>query len=127
MSEWFDVKDSGKREEYDSGMVRDTDEGKTLWHLVADGPMLKRYAEHLTKGAAKYTPRNWMKARGEEEYDRFRESAYRHFMQWYLGEGTEEDHASATLFNMNGAEYVAAMMSEGPDPAFLSIRASGPQ
>ena len=49
--------------------------------------------------------RNWMKAREQEELDRFKESALRHFLQWYDGD-TDEDHAAATIFNMNGAEYV---------------------
>lgn len=101
----FEVKDSGERKQFDSGMVRDVTEGKVNFALVADGPLLRRWAVHLTKGAKKYSPRNWMKARGQEELDRFRESAFRHFMQWYYGE-TDEDHAAAVVFNMNGAEYV---------------------
>lgn len=100
----FEVKDSGKRETYDSGMVRDTDEGKVRYDLALDGPMFDRWAEHLTKGAKKYKPRNWMKASGQEELERFRQSALRHFLQWYRGE-VDEDHASAVFFNINGAEY----------------------
>lgn len=101
----FAVKDSGKRTQFDSGMVRDITDGKTDYALVLDGPMFERWATHLTKGAVKYEKRNWMKAEGREEYDRFRESAFRHFLQWYRGE-TDEDHAAATIFNLNGAEYV---------------------
>jgi hypothetical protein len=101
----FDVKDSGKRMEFDSGMVRDVDEGKVRYDLVLDGPMFVRWATHLTKGAVKYEARNWMKATGEAERDRFRQSAVRHFIQWFLGD-TDEDHASAVFFNINGAEYV---------------------
>ena len=107
----YTVKDSGKRAEFASGMVRDVDENKTLWSLVADGPMLERYARHLTAGAAKYSPRNWMLAEGEAEYQRFRESAFRHFMQWYYGE-VDEDHAAAVWFNINGAEYVKGNTDE---------------
>jgi len=102
----YETKDSGKRQEFDSGMVRDTTDGKTMWHLVADGPMLKRYAALMTRGAVKYTAGNWLKADGAEERARFRESAFRHFMQWFLGE-TDEDHAAAVWFNINGAEMVA--------------------
>jgi hypothetical protein len=109
----FVIKDSGKREEFTGGMVRDTDEGKTYWSLVADGPMLRRWAVHLTKGAVKYVKRNWMKATGEAEYDRFRESAFRHFMQWYYGE-RDEDHAAAVFFNINGAEYVRETIEASP-------------
>jgi hypothetical protein len=107
----FIVKDSGKRELFDSGMQRDTTEGKRLWHLVMDGPMLPRWADQLTKGAVKYEARNWMKADGDGEYERFRESAFRHFMQWYLGE-TDEDHAAAVYFNINGAEFVKSKIGQ---------------
>jgi hypothetical protein len=86
-------------------MVRDTVAGKILYALVASGPMLKRWATHLTKGAEKYERDNWLKAAGPEELDRFRDSAFRHFIQWYYGE-VDEDHAAAVYFNINGAEYV---------------------
>src|ERR1700679_2396621 len=108
----FVVKDSGKRQEFKSGMVRDTTDGKIEWHRVADGPMLERWADHLTKGNTKYPDTapgvpNWTLAQGNEEYQRFRQSAFRHFMQWYYGV-TDEDHAAATFFNINGAETVNA-------------------
>lgn len=99
------VKDSGERAQYDSGMVRDTATNKVDYSLILDGPMFKRWAQHLTNGAIKYAKRNWMKASGNAELDRFRESALRHFVQWYYGD-TDEDHASAVYFNINGAEYV---------------------
>lgn len=105
MNTEFVIKDSGKRDEFAGGMVRDTTEGKINYALIADGPMLKRWAIHMTKGATKYTKRNWMKAQGQEEYDRAKESAFRHFLQWYFGE-RDEDHASAVIFNINEAEYV---------------------
>lgn len=101
----FVVKDSGQREQYDSGMVRDTAEGKTDYTLVLDGPMFERWAEHLTKGAVKYAARNWMKAAGDAELERFKQSALRHFLQWFRGD-VDEDHASAVFFNINGAEFV---------------------
>lgn len=117
----FTVKDSGQRQEFAGGMVRDTTEGKTHWHRVADGPMLRRWAEHLTKGADKYPDvepgkPNWTLANGEEEYQRFKQSAFRHFFQWYIG-NRDEDHAAAVLFNINGAEYVREKLdAECTDP-----------
>ena len=101
----FHVKDSGARHQFDSGMVRDVTTGKVDYSLVLNGPMFDRWAAHLDKGAIKYTKRNWMQANGQAELDRFRESALRHFLQWFRGE-TDEDHAAAVLFNVNGAEYV---------------------
>lgn len=103
----MEIKDSGKRESFESGMVRDIATDKIDYTLVVDGPMLKRWAEHMTNGAKKYEKRNWMKANGEEEYKRFKESAFRHFIQWYYGE-LDEDHAAAVFFNVNGCEYVLA-------------------
>ena len=115
----FIIKDSGKREEFPGGMVRDTQEGKVEGDRVSEGPMLRRWGEHLTKGAVKYpdvTPgvANWTLAGGELEYIRFRKSAWRHFMQWWNGE-VDEDHASAVFFNINGAEYVKEVKDDGQD------------
>lgn len=105
----FETKDSGERKQFASGMQRDTNTGKTRYELVFDGPMLKRWAELDTRGAVKYEARNWMKASGEAELERFRESAVRHFVQWLYGD-TDEDHAAAVFFNINGAEYVKAKL-----------------
>jgi hypothetical protein len=105
MGDSFVIKDSGRRELFVGGMVRDTAEGKTNYALIADGPMLRRWAVHLTKGALKYDARNWMKARGQAELDRARESAFRHFIQWFDGD-RDEDHAAAVFFNINECEFI---------------------
>jgi len=99
------IRDSGVREDYPSGMRRDTQEGKTNYLLALDGPMFRRYAEHMSKGAVKYGPRNWQLADSEEELERFRQSAFRHMIQWLDGDRTE-DHAMAVVFNLNAASYV---------------------
>lgn len=101
----FTIKDSGQREQFGSGMVRDTEDDKVDYTLIADGPMLERWAVHLTKGAKKYSARNWMKAEGEEEASRARRSLFRHFIQYMRGD-TDEDHAAAIFFNVNLIEYV---------------------
>jgi len=110
--EEFQVKDSGERKLFGSGMVRDTATGKVDYTLAIDGPMFNRWATHLTRAClqpdgspGKYPPRNWMLATGEEEYERFRQSAFRHFLAWMDGD-RDEDHAAAVFFNINGAEYV---------------------
>ena len=112
----FEVKDSGVRETFDSGMVRDTTAGKVDYLLLRDGPMLHRWAAHITKGAGKYEKRNWMQAQTEEEVLRFKESACRHFEQWLAGD-LSEDHAAAVFFNINGVEY-----TKGREPSDLSER-----
>lgn len=91
-------------------MVRDTCTGKPDVDRVLDGPLLLRWAEHLTKGGAKYPDvapgvPNWTLAQGVEEAKRFRRSAVRHLIQWANGD-RDEDHAAAVVFNLNGYEYV---------------------
>lgn len=104
MADKFVVKDSGAREEYPSGMRRDTQEGKPDYTLIHIG-FLTRLAIHLGKGAIKYGEGNWMLANSEDEMKRFRKSATRHLMQWLSGE-EDEDHAMAVVFNIMAYEYV---------------------
>jgi hypothetical protein len=105
----FVVKDSGQRESFAGGMVRDVTTGKVDYTLVLDGPMFERWAAHLTKGAVKYGRGNWLLAEGEAERQRFRESAFRHFIQWMRGDD-DEDHAAATMFNINGHEELKSRL-----------------
>jgi hypothetical protein len=114
MSDTFEIKDSGNRAEFGSGMVRDTAEGKINFLSVRFGPMLRRWAAHCTNGRVKYPDPepgipNWTLAEGPEELNRFRESAARHFEAWLAGE-RDEDHAAGVFFNINGAEYVRDKM-----------------
>src|SRR5688572_25287215 len=101
----FIVKDSGQRQQFPGGMVRDIETDKTDYTFIMDGPMFDRWAEHMTKGAKKYGDRNWMKANGEVELARFRRSAIRHMRQWMRGD-QDEDHASAVFFNINCYEWL---------------------
>lgn len=106
----FQIKDSGNRQEFDSGMVRDTADDKVDYSSLAFGPMMYRWAMHCTKGRIKYPdPKpgvpNWTLAKGMAEYLRFKASAFRHFMAWFWGL-RDEDHAAGVFFNINGAEYV---------------------
>lgn len=104
MSNEFVVKDSGKRQNYASGMRRDTQEGKPNYNLI-DKDFLYRLAMHLTRGAEKYGRENWRLANSREEMLRFQDSAFRHFMQWMNGEN-DEDHMAAVAFNLSAYEYV---------------------
>jgi hypothetical protein len=107
----FTIKDSGKRKEFSTGMVRDS-EDKIRYDLIYM-PMLTRWADHMTKGAQKYSPNNWMKAETPEELSRFMESSFRHFIQWFTNANDGEDHASAVFFNISGAELVKEKL--GPE------------
>ncbi len=98
-----------RAEEQASGVVRDTDENKVNYDLIYDGPMVLRWAAHLTLGVSARGKRNWMKANSPEDQERFRESASRHFNQWRDGK-LDEDHAAALFFNVNGHEYVRGLL-----------------
>lgn len=104
------MKDSGKRKTFDSGMMRETSEGKPRYDLIW-APGLKKLAIHMELGGRKYSPRNWEIASSKEELERFREACFRHFMQWWQGE-EDEDHLSATIFNLWGAENCRGNMSK---------------
>jgi hypothetical protein len=116
----FVVKDSGERQSFESGMVRDVETAKTDYTTVFNGPMLDRWATHLTKGAQKYpnladgSP-NWMLAQGPAEFQRAGRSLLRHVRQYLRGD-KDEDHAAAIFFNVNLREYAADRMArEGAD------------
>ena len=113
----FEIKDSGERKEFESGMVRDTGRDKPRYFRCLAGPMLQRWAEHLHKGQKKYSDvsigvSNWTLAKGEEELQRFKESALDHMIDWLNGK-VDEDHGAAVFFNINGAEYVKEVMRDG--------------
>lgn len=107
----FITKDSGKRQDYASGMRRDLQEGKPRFDLIVPQSipytetMLYRWAMLMERGMVKYGYRNWELANSEEELIRYYSSAFRHFMQWMSGE-EDEDHAAAVMFNIQAAEYV---------------------
>lgn len=126
--EKYEIKSGGERQTFDSGMQRDVDATKVRDDLVYDGPLLERYAAHLTAGAQKYSPRNWMKANSIDEMERFRESASRHFKKWMRGD-RDEDHMAAVVFNLNGYEYVRDRLLSDPmldEDMRASVRRGGP-
>lgn len=90
----FITKDSGSRQEFESGMVRDTQEGKPRYDLIPTGP-LKRLADLYARGAEKYDDDNWKKG---QPYSRAYASLFRHLMQWRNGD-TDEDHLAAVAWN----------------------------
>lgn len=125
----FETKDSGKREEYESGMRRDVQEGKARFDLlVTDGlpydeQFLYRFASLLSRGATKYGERNWQLADSDDELSRFRASGFRHFMQWMCGE-TDEDHAAAVAFNLMAAEYVKWKLANATEEVSTEVEDS---
>lgn len=103
----YEVK-GGEKQQSESGMERHVEAMKIDYSLALDGPMFERLALHLSKAlkcnGGDYDERNWMKASTQEDADRFKRSAVRHFYQWMRGD-QDEDHAAAVMFNINGYEY----------------------
>lgn len=112
------TKDSGQRQDYPSGMRRDLQDGKPRFGLIFpkgiayEDQLLTRFAGLLERGAAKYGANNWQLADSEEELDRFRESGLRHMIQWACGE-TDEDHATAVIFNLMAWENTKRKLESG--------------
>lgn len=101
----FITKDSGERKEWDSGFRRDTDEGKLRYDLIPV-EMLDRLAALYTRGAEKYGDCNWQLAKEPDAIERFKQSAWRHFMDWQAGRNVEEDHSVAVVFNIFAYEWL---------------------
>lgn len=96
----FITKDSGARQEFASGMVRDTQEGKPRYDLIPVSS-LKRLANLYMRGAVKYDDNNWMKG---QPYSRTYASLFRHMMAWREGDRSE-DHLSAVAWNAFALMY----------------------
>src|SRR5690242_17631944 len=95
---YTEVKDSGKRQEFQTGSVRDTRDGKGRYDLIC--PIaLKRLAVHLENGARKYGERNWEKG---QPVSRYLDSAIRHLYR-FLDGYRDEDHLSAAVWNVMAA------------------------
>ncbi len=105
----FIIKASGERKEYESGMKRSPTTGRPRYDLM-DKDMLYRWAMLLAKGAEVHGERNHEKACTQEEVDRFKESAFRHFMDYIFDVNTGEDNAAATIFNIAGIERTRKKM-----------------
>jgi len=95
MSQQFDTKDSGIREDFDGGAVRDTQKGKPRYDLIPPGP-LERLAMLYTRGAEKYDEHNWTKG---IPVSRCITSLLRHVYQ-FIKRDTDEDHGAAIIFNV---------------------------
>lgn len=89
------IKDSGDRHEFESGAVRDMQEGKGRCDLLPAAAIL-RLSKHFEAGAKKYGERNWEKG---IPVNSFIDSSIRHLMKYMLGEH-DEDHLVAAAWNL---------------------------
>lgn len=110
MADFSEVKDSGERQDFDTGARRDTQDGKPLYGLIPAYP-LKRLAQHYTNGAEKYGHGNWTKG---IPMSRTWESLERHVQAFKEGD-TTEDHLSAIAWNAFALMWYAEKMPEMND------------
>jgi hypothetical protein len=109
------VADSGERQLFSTGSVRDTHDGKGRFDLIPFYPLF-RLARHYENGAVKYGDRNWQKG---QPLSRYLDSAARHI--WRLIDGAvEEDHAAAAAWNLFGFLWTAHKIMAGELPAELN-------
>jgi len=94
VKQFNEVKDSGERQEFNTGSKRDTNKGKGRFDLIPPYA-LKRLAQHYENGADKYGDRNWEKG---QPFARYLDSAIRHAYA-YLGGSSDEDHLAAVAWN----------------------------
>ncbi len=96
MAEGFIIRDSGERQEFETGAVRDTQGGKGRFDLITPF-MLERLAKWYELGATKYGDRNWEKG---IPFSRFLDSAQRHINKYRQGH-RDEDHLAAAVWNLS--------------------------
>jgi hypothetical protein len=103
--------DSGQRESFVSGAVRDIREGKGRYDLIS--PIaLKRLAQHYERGAKKYSERNWEKGM---PLTRILDSAERHLNQFKEGDRSE-DHLAAVAWNIFAVIHIEEMVRRNQLP-----------
>ncbi len=100
-----------------SGFNRNDAEGKVRFDLIPTF-MLERLGTLYAKGASKFGVNNWKKANAMEDYDSFKESAFRHFIQYVDGaedkgnSASQDDHFAACIWNLVGMEYVDKQLNK---------------
>lgn len=115
------IKDSGDRTEFETGAVRDMQEGKGRYDLL---PMcvIDRLAKHYEAGALKYGDRNWEKGIPAHS---FADSAMRHFTKYMDGQN-DEDHLIAAIWNLCGLAWTEVKRPEMMDiPARMETKCCG--
>lgn len=108
------VKDSGQRQSFSTGSVRDTNDGKPRYDLIT--PIaLYRLAMHYANGAKKYGDDNWTKG---QPLRRYIESLERHLQRLKIGL-VDEDHEAAVAWNIFAYMHTKTMIDSGALPKEL--------
>lgn len=106
-----DLKDSGTRQSFKTGAVRDTAAGKPLFELLP-GWALMAYAWIMEAGARKYDSRNWEKGM---PMSRYLASAHRHLELYRLG-FRDEPHLWQAFWNIGGCIHTSVLVHIGVYP-----------
>jgi len=109
------VHDSGKREQFKGGTVRDTAEGKPRPDLASPFAE-KRIGEWFRLGAEKYAARNWETGM---PISRVWASLRRHVLDWQSGDRSE-DHLAAIAWNAEAIMHYEEMIVRGRLPEELA-------
>lgn len=115
MADFDKVLDSGERQSFETGSVRDTRKGKGRFDLLPCYALI-RLAQHYENGAVKYGDRNWERG---QPLSRYLDSAMRHLVK-YLGGSREEDHLAAVAWNALGYIETEKWIADGILPAELN-------
>lgn len=110
----FITKDSGERDSFATGMVRDAGAGKGRYDLLPR-EAVHRVAQLLERGADKYEARNWELG---QPFSRAICSMLRHAFQAAAGM-TDEDHLAAVVFNAMAVMTYQDRIARGELPAEL--------
>ena len=102
------MKDSGKRQTFNTGAVRDTDDNKSRPDLISPF-MLERLGLWMKAGADKYGEHNWMKGL---PVSRCIASLYRHLISYMQGDRSE-DHLMGVIANAGFIAHFEEMVRRG--------------
>lgn len=111
----WETKDSGQRQEFESGARRDVQEGKGRYDLMSPFAQARK-AGIYERGATKYGDRNFEKGM---PLSRFLDSAERHIAQYKMGK-KDEDHLGQAAWNLDALMHTEAMIELGLLPAELN-------
>ena len=114
----FEMKDSGQREHFNTGAVRDVREGKGRYDLITPYG-LRRLAVVYERGAKKYADRNWEKGM---PHCRYADSAMRHLQQWLQGD-SDEDHLAHAAWNLFAIMHMQEIHPELDDRPNMLVKA----
>ena len=114
MENKFIVKDSGKREHFNTGCKRDIRTEKGRYDLIPPYS-LRRLALVYERGAVKYDDNNWMKGM---PISRCIDSALRHIDEYKMGM-IDEDHVAQAAWNLFSVMHYQEMIDKGILPKEL--------